>query len=126
MSKWAPLQFEIKSDSSAGIRIYRLSGALTDSSESYAFLSRVRDDMAADDHAVLLQMEGLGQMTSAGVGVIAAIYTSARNANRLVALAALTRQSEMLLQIVSLNTLISVFKTEGEALGALVAGGWKA
>jgi len=46
-------------------------------------------DMRSDPRPVLFDMGGVGQLTSAGAGLVAAIYASAHNANAALTLAGL-------------------------------------
>ena len=106
------------------MRIYRLNGVLTDSQESYTFLASARDEMSADPRPLLLDLGGVEHVTSTGVGIVAAIYKAAANANRAIALARLSRRNEIILEVVQLLRFIAAFDDERAALEGFAAGGW--
>jgi anti-anti-sigma factor len=118
------LQWQTTMDAATGIRIYRLNGALTDSEESYTFLASARGEMSADPRPLLLDLGGVEHVTSAGVGVVAAVYKSASNANRAIALAGLSRRNELILEVAQLFRFIAAFDDERAALEGYAAGGW--
>jgi anti-anti-sigma factor len=124
MTHRGALQWQTTMDAATGIRIYRLNGALTDSEESYTFLASARGEMSADPRPLLLDLGGVEHVTSAGVGVVAAVYKSASNANRAIALAGLSRRNELILEVAQLFRFIAAFDDERAALEGYAAGGW--
>ena len=124
MARESTLQWQTMMDAATGVRIYRLNGALTDSEECYTFLAIARGEMSADPRPLLLDLGGVGQVTSTGVGIVAAVYKSASNANRAIALAGLSRRNEIILEVVQLLRFIAVFHDEAAALEGYAAGDW--
>ena len=124
MTSGSALQWQTTMDAATGIRIYRLNGALTDSEESYTFLASARDEMSADPRPLLLDLGGVGHVTSTGVGIVAALYKSASNANRAIALARLSRRNELILELVQLLRFIAAFADERTALEGYATNGW--
>ena len=124
MTSGSALQWQTTMDAATGIRIYRLNGALTDSEESYTFLASARDEMSADPRPLLLDLGGVGHVTSTGVGIVAAIYKSASNANRAIAFARLSRRNELILELVQLLRFIAAFADERTALEGYATNGW--
>ena len=118
------LQWQTTTDAATGVRIYRLNGTLTDSEETYAFLASARGQMSADPRPLLLDLGGVEHVTSTGVGIVAAIYKSAANANRVIALARLSRRNELILEVVQLLRFIATFDDERAALEGYAAGDW--
>jgi anti-anti-sigma factor len=118
------LQWETTTAAATGVRVYRLSGVLTDSEESYAFLASARDEMSADPRPLLLDLAGVEHVTSSGVGIVAAIYKSASNANRALALAGLSRRNEIILEVVQLLRFMVVFDDERAALEGYAVDNW--
>jgi len=118
------LQWQCTTDAPSGVRIYRLRGVLTDSDESYAFLARARDDMRTDPRPLLLDLGAVEHVTSAGVGIVLAVYKSAAGAGRAIALAALSRRNEMILEIAQVPRFIAAFHDERTALESCAAGDW--
>jgi anti-anti-sigma factor len=124
MACGSALQWRTTMDAVTGIRIYRLKGVLTDSEESYAFLAHARGEMSADPRSLLLDLGGVEHVTSAGVGIVAAVYKAAANADRAIALAALSRRNELILEVVQLSRFIAAFADEHAALEGFAAGDW--
>jgi anti-anti-sigma factor len=124
MTHESTLRWQTTTDAATGIRIYRLNGALTDSDESYSFLASARGEMSADPRPLLLDLGGVEHVTSTGVGIVAALYKSAANADRTIALAGLSRRNEILLEVVQLFRFIAAFADERAALEGYAAGGW--
>ena len=102
MAHWKAMEWQGAVDVESGVRVYRLSGVLTDSRDAYALIETLRAELRADSRAVLLDLSGVEQLTSAGVGMVATLYSSARNANVEFALSGLTARSRRLLEIVHL------------------------
>jgi anti-anti-sigma factor len=124
MTHGSVLQWETTMDAATGIRIYHLNGALTDSEESYSFLANARGEMSADPRPLLLDLGGVEHVTSTGVGIVAAVYKSASDANRAIALARLSRRNEIILEVVQLLRFIAAFDDERAALDGYAADGW--
>jgi len=101
-----------------GVLVYRLSGLLTSSHETYEFLEDLRRRLREEAPRAVLNLEGLERITSGGVGIIAACYTSAVNAGGRLVLAAVPKPVETILNIVHLLNVIESFPTEREALQA--------
>jgi len=100
-------------------------GVLTDSRDSFAFIELVRMELRSKPRPVLLDLRGVGQLTSAGVGMVAAIDASAQNAKTALALSGLNPAPRRLLEIVHLLEFVATFKNEQEALAAHSNGGWE-
>ena len=96
--------------------IYRLSGRLTDTKESYAFLEEVRGEIKQGISFVLLNLEGIEYLSSAGVGILAACYTSAKNAGGRFGVAAASEGARKILEIVCLWDALERFASEDDAL----------
>ena len=124
MAHGSALQWQTATDAATGIRIYRLKGVLTDSAESYAFLASARGEMSADPRPLLLDLGWMEHITSAGVGIVAALYKSASNADRAVALAGLSRRNELILEVTQIFRFIAAFDDEHAALAGYAAGDW--
>lgn len=98
---------------------WRLSGVLTSSKESYDFLETLRARLRSEPRPVILDLEKVEHITSAGVGIVAAAYTSATNAGVKLVLTALPAQVETVLNLVNFFAVIEHFGTEKEALDRL-------
>jgi len=125
MIQTGALQWRSRTDAPTGVRIYRLEGVLTDSEESFAFLTRVRQDLRADPRPVLLDLAGVPRLTSTGVGIVLAVLKSARGAGHSIALATLSRHNEMILEIAQTARFVAAFADEHAALEGCAAGAWE-
>jgi anti-anti-sigma factor len=124
MANGNALQWQTTTADATGVRVYRLNGVLTDSDESYAFLANAREEMSADPRPLLLDLAGVQHVTSTGVGIVAAVYKAAANANRVIALAGLSRRNEIILEVVQLLRFIVVFDDEHAALESYAVDQW--
>jgi len=124
MTHGSALRWQTTTDATTGVRIYRLHGALGDSEESYSFLASARDQMSADPRPLLLDLGGVEHVTSTGVGIVAAVYKSAADAKREIALTRLSRRNEIILEVVQLLRFIAVFEDENAALEGYASVGW--
>ena len=124
MTHWGTLTSHSSLDSMTGIRIYQVSGALTGSHDAYALLERVRSELRIAPHHALFDLAAVDHLTSAGVGIIAAIYTSADETRHKVALCSLSRHNALFLNVVHLDRVIPVFGSRTDALDAFVRDGW--
>jgi anti-anti-sigma factor len=118
------LRWQTRTDALTGVRIYRLQGVLGDSEESHAFLTMARSDMRADPRSLLLDLGEVERMTSAGVSIVIAVHKAAAGAGHVVALAALSRRNEMILEIAQVFRFIPAFDDERTALESRAADGW--
>jgi len=112
-------------DEVTGIRIYRMAGVLTDSRDAPKLIEVVRSDLRSDPRPILLDLSGVELMTSAGVGMVAAIFASAHNAGKAIALTGLNARTRQILTVVRMLQFIRAFENESEALAAHAAGGWE-
>ena len=102
-----------------GILVCRLKGVLTSGAETYEFLDEVRRRLREETARAVLNLDGVERITSAGVGIIAACYTSAANAGGKLVLAAVPKPVETVLNIVALLRVVESHATEDEAIAAL-------
>ena len=99
--------------------IFRLAGKVTGTRECYEFLEDVRDAIRAGRTMVVLNLERVEKMSSPGIGILAACYTSAVRADSRLGLVAVPEPVAVLLQIVRLWDLLPRYASEQEALTAL-------
>ena len=119
MTRKSELEIERNEHDDRHAVVYRLAGRLIGSPRCYEFLEEVREDIRDGRVHVILDVGGLERVTSAGIGIVAAVYTSAKNAEGSLAVASAPGFLTQLLEIVCLRDLIPVFATEAEALAAL-------
>jgi anti-anti-sigma regulatory factor len=125
MTHWKAMEWQTAVDAASGIRVYRLAGVLTDSRDTFTFIEQVRTELRSDPRPVLLDLGGVGQLTSADIGMVATIYASAKNAKATLALSGLNAGARRLLDIVHLFEFIATFANEAEALAAHRREGWE-
>jgi len=113
--------FKVERDDATapGVLVYRLHGLLTNAHETYEFLEELRRRLREESPRAVLNLAGVERITSGGVGIIAASYTSAINAEGKLALAAVPRPVETILNIVCLLKVVPNCATEAEAIAAV-------
>jgi anti-anti-sigma factor len=116
---WKEFEAKAHAYESEPVIVWRLSGLLTNSKESYAFLEDLRSQLRPEPRSVILNVEKVDHITSAGVGIIAAAFTSATKAGAKLVLCALPKQVETVLSVVHLLSVVKPFATEEEALVGL-------
>ena len=121
MSHWKEFRVERHDRSGPDVTTWRLAGTLTNTKESYEFLDALRDAVRDRPCAQLLNLEKVEHVTSAGVGIIAAAYTSATNAKAPFGLACLSPQVRTVLSLVNLLSLLTHEATEDLAIARLTS-----
>ncbi|MDM7915767.1 MAG: STAS domain-containing protein [Candidatus Eisenbacteria bacterium] len=101
------------------IVVYRLDGWLSSTTESYRLLEEVKEDVRHGKRGVLIDISRIEHMSSAGVGILAACFTSVMNAGGRMVLSGGSKRSLVLLNVVKLLDVIPHFETEPEALASL-------
>ena len=119
MGGWKGFEAGLHVDEAEPVLAWRLSGVLTSSKESYDFLETLRARLRSEPRPVILNLDKVEHITSAGVGIVAAAYTSATNAGVRLVLASLPVQVKTILNLVNLLAVIEHFGTEKEALDRL-------
>ncbi len=98
--------------------VYRLRGILGESTYSFEFLEEIRRKVKEGATRIILNLEQLEYITSSGVGVIAAAYTSARRAERAFALVSVPKRVRRVLDICGVFDAVADFGSEEEAVSA--------
>ncbi len=96
--------------------IYRLRGVLGESTYSYDFSDDMRKSIKDGPDLVILNLEKLEYITSAGVGVIAAGYTSAQRADKRLLLCCVPPKVRRVLEICGILDVVRACDTEADAL----------
>jgi anti-anti-sigma regulatory factor len=86
--------------------IYRLSGKLVGTPEGYEFLENVRDDVRDGVTLIALDLEAVERVTSPGIGILAACFTSLKKANGRFILVATPEPVRALMELVCLWPLV--------------------
>ena len=98
--------------------IFRLAGKLVGTQESYDFLDDLRDDVQKGRSHVVLNLDKVDRVTSPGIGIIAACYTSTKKVDGRLCLVAVPQPVRTLMELVCLWPCLEHYATEEEALAA--------
>jgi anti-sigma B factor antagonist len=98
------------------VQVYRLSGVLGESSYSYEFGEQLRGSFKEGPTLVVLNLQNLEYITSAGVGVIASSFTSARRAEKNFVLACVPAKVRRVLDICGILDVVKAYDDEAEAI----------
>jgi anti-anti-sigma regulatory factor len=124
VTRWHAIEWQTEVDAASGVRIYHVTGLLSDSHQSMELVDQVRNALRSDARPVLLDLTEAAPLNSTGVGIVAAIYTSAVSARTVLALAGVGTRTRLILRLVHLLDLICTFGDSREALAAYARGGW--
>ncbi|MCA9751817.1 MAG: STAS domain-containing protein [Gemmatimonadetes bacterium] len=101
-----------------GVRIFRIAGIFGSGTREYEFLEDVRADLADDIKTVILDLSEVTHLTSGGIGVVAAVFTAARDAERSMMLAGSSSRSVAAMKVSGLLPIIPTFDSVDAALQA--------
>jgi anti-anti-sigma factor len=104
--------------------VYRLSGKMTGTQECYEFLDDVREAVHSGRKAVVFHLEGIERISSPGIGILAACYTSVTRAGGRMCIVSVPEPVASLLKIVCLWDMLPRYANEQEALAVLAASVW--
>ena len=116
MTNWKKLEVKWVEHGTVPVTVYHLSGTFTSSPEAYAFLDQLQERVRKGHTRVVIHLEGVEAVTSAGVGILAAGYTSVTNAGGKMCLAQVPDRARAILSIVGLLTVIGEGPGEEEAV----------
>jgi anti-anti-sigma factor len=112
---WHDLEVERAAGKEPGTTIYRLKGSFTDCEVSYRILESVREAAKAGPTTVVLNLSGSNHITSGGIGVIAACYSSLVEKDGRLILVGVHSRYEALFNVVGLWERLEHYATEEEA-----------
>jgi anti-sigma B factor antagonist len=104
---------------SSGTLIVEPSGFLGGHADSYEFLDAVRARIAGGAAKIVVNLSGVEKVNSSGVGILAALITSARNANASLRFAGMSDHMWRIVSVVGLGRVIVNYPTVEEALAGL-------
>lgn len=116
MSKWNKLESERVESPVASAVIFRLRGALTDTTEAFAFLDDVRAEVRDARPLIVINLSQVDHLTSAGVGVLAAAFTSTWQKASKLCLVGASARAQQVLTVVGLWAQVPHAETEDQAL----------
>ena len=98
--------------------IYRMHGVLSDTSTCYEFLETFKASLPKAPRRLIFNLEDLENMYSAGVGIVAAGFTQAREIDKVLMLVAVPKIVKKTLTITGVMPVVKEYVTEEEALSA--------
>ncbi|MBU1699413.1 MAG: STAS domain-containing protein [Candidatus Eisenbacteria bacterium] len=119
MSSWEKLEVERIEHEDPEAVVYRLSGVLTDRKDCFDFLDTLRQDVRRGGSCLIINLEKCEHVTSAGVGILAASYTSVTNAGGRMCLVGASNRVLTLLKLVGLLSVMNHYTLELEAFNGM-------
>ncbi len=96
--------------------VYRLTGTLSDTKQAYEFLDDFRAQARKCVAPTVVDLKGVGHVTSCGVGILAACYTSAANAGCRMCLTGLSKRVRAVVNVIGLLKAVRDYPSESEAI----------
>lgn len=118
MARWRSLDIDRVADEESRTVVYRLGGKLTGTKECYQLLETIRDDVHVGLFRVILDLADVKRVSSPGIGIIAAAYSSVTHAGGTLMAVAVPTEVRTLLEMVKLWPLLVEYETEEDALAA--------
>lgn len=110
-----PLDIQLRE--ARDVTLVDLAGQITLGEESRALRERLQQLLGAGKKKILINLEKVSFIDSAGVGTLVASFTSARSAGGQLKLLHLTRKIQETLQTTRLLTVFETYDDEAEAVG---------
>jgi anti-sigma B factor antagonist len=107
---------EIKERVVEGVSVLDLSGRIVLGEGDLQIKERIRDLLADGQRKILLNLENVSYIDSAGLGSLIGSYTTVRREGGKLKLVNLTKRIQDLLAITKLITVFDTYETEREAL----------
>ena len=101
-----------------GVNVVWLDGRIVLGEETGALREKVKDLMAQGHKKLILNMNNVTLIDSAGLGALVAAYSSTKSGGASLRLCHLGSKFEELLQITKLITLFDVYKTQADAISS--------
>jgi len=108
------LQFVEKEVS--GVTVLELSGRITLGEESNQLRTKIKDLLAEGKKRLVLDLENVSYIDSAGLGTLVSGYTSAQSQGANMKLANLTKRFREQLNITKLVTVFDVYNSDADAI----------
>ena len=98
------------------VTVMALDGRIVLGEESSALRAKVKDLLARGNNKIVLNVDKVGYIDSAGLGMLVAVYHTAKSHGASVVLCHLGSHFEDMLQITRLLTIFDTYKTEADAV----------
>jgi anti-sigma B factor antagonist len=105
-----------------GVTVVALDGRIVLGEESNALREKVKSLIAAGKKKVVLNMDNVTFIDSAGLGTLVAAHHSAKSQGASLKLCHLGSKFQEVLQITKLLTVFDVYNTEAEAVASFAKG----
>ncbi|MFH1277902.1 MAG: STAS domain-containing protein [Candidatus Eisenbacteria bacterium] len=102
-----------------GIVFFELTGYLTGHADSYEFLDDAKERIAGGAKSLIVDLSGVEKVNSSGIGVLAAVISSATNAGAAVRFARVPDKVWNIMCIVGLSRVVKNFETVEDAVADL-------
>jgi anti-anti-sigma factor len=122
MSTKSPFSAEAIDSDQTNVQIWRLTGKMMGGTCCYDFLDTVRGNVAKGENQPVLDMSAVRFANSTGVGVLASIFTAAKDAEGAMHLVGVNDRVQSILKVINLWFVVSTFDTMDEALASLAKG----
>jgi anti-sigma B factor antagonist len=122
MTTKPPLSAEAVAADQPNIQIWRLKGKMMGSTCCYDFLEAVRDNIENGQIQAILDMSDVRFANSTGVGVLASIFTAAKDADGVMHLVGVNERVQSVLKVINLWYVVSTHETMDGALASIAEG----
>jgi anti-anti-sigma factor len=112
----------MSTDDHAHAQIWRLTGKMMGGGCCYEFLETVRENIQKGQNQPILDLKEVSLANSTGLGVLASIFTSAKDAGGALHLVAVNDRVESVLKVINLWYVVSTCDTVEEALAKIDQG----
>jgi anti-sigma B factor antagonist len=102
-----------------GVTVLALNGRVVLGEESSTLREKVKDLLAAGKKKIVLNMDKLDYIDSSGVGMLVAVFHTAKSRGASLVLCQLGSHFQEMLQITKLLTVFDTYRTEADALRSL-------
>jgi|SRR5215471_3628760 len=109
---------EIRERAVEGVTVLDLSGKIVLGEGDVAIKERIKDLLADGQHQILLNLESVTYIDSAGLGTLISSYATVKRENGHLKLVNLTKRVQDLLAITKLITVFETFDSEQDALAS--------
>jgi len=116
MSTKPPFVAEMISDDHPSAQVWRLSGKMMGGSCCYDFLETVRDKIIKGQNHPVLDLKTVKFANSTGLGVLASIFTAAKDAGGAMLLVGVNERVQSVLKVINLWYVLSTFDSVEDAL----------
>ncbi len=119
MAKSPGLSYEKTLDQERQAIICRPAGKLVGCTATYEFLEDIRDEVRGGLRNVVMDLSGVTRINSTGIGVLAALYTSTANRQGKLILVGVSSNTQRILEVVYLWTVVEKADRVEDALASL-------